>query len=242
MRSKSWGVFVLLCYAAASSQCHAFSLFKSAAREVSVNGRITMQPKVDSDPADSFIEQREKIHYHGSRQIDNIQMTLRNTCISLALSCTLFFSPTIPDLHQSTSSPISSTSFFHPPIASAADYGSLSDDQKLVAEAWRIVDNNFIDRTFNNQDWFQLRQDAVKKKYKSNQEALDAIDKIVASLGDKYTRYLPPAKYKSLVDSATGTLAGAGIELSLDKESGKVYASDIEPSSPAFEGKSIPKS
>ncbi len=218
-------------------------MFKSATREVSGNGRITNQLKVISDPTDSVVEQREKNYYDSSRQIDNIQMTIRNTCISFALSCILFFSPTIPDLHHSITSPISSTSsFIHPPIASAADYGSLSDEQKLVAEAWRVVDNNFIDRTFNNQDWFQLRQDAVKKKYKSNQEALDAIDKIVSSLGDKYTRYLPPAKYKSLVDSATGTLAGAGIELSLDKESGKVYASDIEPSSPAFEGKSIPKS
>ena len=75
--------------------------------------------------------------------------------------------------------------------------------------AWRIVDNNFFDRTFNNQDWFAIRQDAVvKKKYKNMEEARSAIDKMVSSLGDKYTRYLPPAKYRSIVDSATGTLAG----------------------------------
>ncbi len=152
----------------------------------------------------------------------NIPCTIRSACISLALSCTIFLSP---------------LSLLEPQSAVAADYGSFTDEQKAVAEAWRIVDNNFYDRTFNDQDWFQIRQDAViKKKYKNNQEARDAIDKIVSSLGDKYTRYLPPAKYRSIVDSATGTLAGVGVEISVDKDSGKIYVSDVEPSSPALMG------
>lgn len=121
----------------------------------------------------------------------------------------------------------------------AADYGSLTTEQKAVIEAWRIVDNNFFDRTFNNQDWFKIRQDALKKKYKSMDEANREIEKIVGSLGDKYTRYLPPAKYKSIVDSATGTLAGVGVEISVNKDTNKVYVADVEPSSPAFEGKFI---
>jgi len=151
---------------------------------------------------------------------NNIHSFIHHSYLTFVLSCTILLT----------------TIATNPQIASAADYGSLSDEQKAVAEAWRIVDNNYIDRTFNNQDWFQLRQDAVKKKYKSNQEALDAIDKLVSSLGDKYTRYLPPAKFGSLVDAATGTLAGVGVELSMDKDTGKIYASDIEPSSPAFKG------
>ena len=114
----------------------------------------------------------------------------------------------------------------------AADYGSFTPEQKLVAEAWRLVDNSYIDRTFNHQDWFQVRQTYVQKKYKSVDEARSAIDTMLASLGDKYTRYLPPAKYQSLVDSATGTLAGVGVEISVNNE-GKVIASDLEPNSPA---------
>merc|ERR1712129_512755 len=116
----------------------------------------------------------------------------------------------------------------------AADYGSLTDEQKAVAEAWRIVDNNFIDRTFNGQDWFKVRQDAVlKHKYKDMEEARQGIDSIVGSLGDKYTRYLPPAKHRSIVDAATGTLAGVGCEISTNKDTNRIYASDIEPTSPA---------
>ena len=43
------------------------------------------------------------------------------------------------------------------PIAAASDYGSMSPKQRFVAEAWRIVDNAYIDRTFfNRRDWFKM--------------------------------------------------------------------------------------
>lgn len=127
-------------------------------------------------------------------------------------------------------------SSFVPLQSQAADYGSLTEEQKAVAEAWRLVDNSFLDRTFNHQDWFQLRQDYVKQRYKNMDEARAAIDKMVSTLGDKYTRYLPPSKYQSLVDSATGTLqmAGVGVEISVNKE-GRILASDVEDKSPAKE-------
>lgn len=128
---------------------------------------------------------------------------------------------------------LSFSALFFPTTSNAADYNSLSPEQKAVAEAWRLVDFSYLDRTFNHQDWFQLRQDLVYgKKYKNMQQAQDSIETILASLGDKYTRYLPPAKYQSIVDSATGTLAGVGIEISTNKQ-GNLIASDVEANSPA---------
>ena len=119
----------------------------------------------------------------------------------------------------------------------AASYGSFTDEQKLVAEAWRLVDNSFLDRTFNGQDWFQLRQDYVLKQaktYKSMFDAQQAIDRMVSTLGDKYTRYLSPAKYQSLVDSATGSFAGVGVEIgTTSPENGRPMVSDLEEKSPA---------
>ena len=134
----------------------------------------------------------------------------------------------------SLSVPFSSSGMAH-----AAGYGSLTEEQKVVAEAWRLVDNSFLDRTFNGQDWFQLRQTYVKNKYKNMDEARTAIDEMVGTLGDKYTKYLTPSKYQSLVDTATGTLAGVGVELSANKE-GRVIASDVEPASPAQQGGILP--
>lgn len=37
------------------------------------------------------------------------------------------------------------------------------------------MDKLYLDRTFNGQDWFALRQTAMKKKYKTTQEVYDSI-------------------------------------------------------------------
>jgi carboxyl-terminal processing protease len=126
-----------------------------------------------------------------------------------------------------------------PPVASASDYTSLSPEQKFVAEAWRTIDGTYLDRTFNGQDWFKIRQDLVKRKYKSMDEAQTALSQMMSTLGDKYTRYLSPAKYQSLVDSATGTLAGVGVEIATNRD-GQVIVSDVEPNSPAQKGGLLP--
>jgi hypothetical protein len=165
----------------------------------------------------------------GVRPLNDMSIVMKKSVTTIALAFSLMFSPSFN--FEPVNLPI-----LHTPIALAADYGSLTDEQKAVAEAWRIVDNNFIDRTFNNQDWWKIRQDMVKKKYKNMGEAQAEIDKMVSTLGDKYTRYLPPSKYRSIVDAATGTLAGVGVEITSDKETGKVLVADTEPSSPASRG------
>ena len=81
------------------------------------------------------------------------------------------------------------------------------------------VDNNFVDRTFAGQDWFQLRQKAVKKSYADTKEAYDEIRKILATLKDKYTRFLTPSMYDAIYSVATGDVAGIGVELAAPSES-----------------------
>ena len=126
-----------------------------------------------------------------------------------------------------------------PTEASAAGYGSLTPEQKFVAEAWREIDSAYLDRTFNGQDWFKVRQDLVQRKYKDMSDAQSALSKMMSGLGDKYTKYLSPAKYQSMVDTATGTLAGVGVEIATNKD-GRVIVSDTEPNSPAQKGGLLP--
>ncbi|KAI0567473.1 Peptidase S41 [Gracilaria domingensis] len=90
---------------------------------------------------------------------------------------------------------------------------ALTEPQKLVAEAWRIVDQSFVDRTFNHKDWFQTRMRAVKKSYGSMEEAYKAIRDMLALLEDPYTRFLTPPEYISLTSSTTGEVAGVGVEM-----------------------------
>lgn len=125
---------------------------------------------------------------------------------------------------------------FTVPPAAAADYASFTPEQRFIAEAWRQVDNAYIDRTFNHQDWFALRQDAMQRKYQGMDEARVEVENLLNSLGDRYTRYLPPAKYDSIVNAATGNVFGVGVELAQSKADMRVVASDVEPSGPAAKG------
>lgn len=117
------------------------------------------------------------------------------------------------------------------PVSSAfgADW---TERNRLAAETWRAVDEVYVDRTFNGKDWFQLRQDVVKRSYKSDDEVYAALKAMLANLGDKYTRYLPPAQYTTLMNSAVGELTGVGLEL-LGQEDGGVRVVNIADGSPA---------
>ncbi|CAM9211771.1 unnamed protein product, partial [Heterosigma akashiwo] len=129
----------------------------------------------------------------------------------------------------STVKPVSHSQVFSARVSAA----ELTDEQKLIASTWRLVDKLYVDRTFNGLDWFKVRQDAVKKKYKSVDEAYEAIDKILGQLGDPYTRFLVPSKYRTLVNSATGEVAGIGVELTIDPDTKFVSLADVQPNSPA---------
>lgn len=91
--------------------------------------------------------------------------------------------------------------------------GEWNDRNRLAAETWRTVDQLYMDRTFNGQDWFKLRQSIVKKTYESDDAVYTAIKDMLSKLGDKYTRYLPPSQYEALMGSAQGQLIGIGVEL-----------------------------
>ena len=97
--------------------------------------------------------------------------------------------------------------------ADAALAKEMTPDQELVAQAWYKTNLNFVDRSFADQDWFSLRQKMVKKKYDSRDEAYVEIRSMLATLDDKYTRFLTPSMFKAIYAVATGDVAGIGVEL-----------------------------
>ena len=56
------------------------------------------------------------------------------------------------------------------PSLAAMAYTPFTASQKIAAEAWRVADNNYVDRTFSGQDWFQTRQGMARKKYADKSE------------------------------------------------------------------------
>ena len=58
----------------------------------------------------------------------------------------------------------------------------------------------YIDRTFNGQDWKEVRKSylAMIKPNDSDEEAMKISTKLTSSLGDKYTRLLDTASYAKI--------------------------------------------
>jgi carboxyl-terminal processing protease len=74
----------------------------------------------------------------------------------------------------------------------------------------------------------------VKQSYNSDEDVYQALQVMLQKIGDKYTRYLPPNQYNTIMNSALGELCGVGVELELTANGG-VKIINIQPDSPAAE-------
>ncbi|MBK1988609.1 PDZ domain-containing protein [Sphaerospermopsis aphanizomenoides BCCUSP55] len=97
---------------------------------------------------------------------------------------------------------------------------AMTQEQKLVAEVWRIVNRSYLDETFNHQNWADVRQQALKKPLPNDQAAYSAIQKMLKSLDDPFTRFLDPEQYRSLQVNTSGELTGVGLQIALNPQTG----------------------
>lgn len=106
-------------------------------------------------------------------------------------------------------------SSIHPAIA-------LTEEQRLVAEVWRYVDRAYVDDTFNGQNWWLVRQKAMRQPLKDREQAYSVIQTMLASLDDPFTRLLKPDQYRSLQTNTSGELTGVGLQIALDADTGEL--------------------
>ncbi|MFB2833950.1 carboxyl-terminal processing protease CtpA [Floridanema evergladense] len=108
-----------------------------------------------------------------------------------------------------------------------------TENQKLIAEVWRIVNQSYVDETFNHQNWWLVRQNALKQRTKNREEAYSVIGKMLASLDDPFTRHLQPSQYRNLQVSTSGELTGVGLQIATDEETGNLLVVTPIAGSPA---------
>lgn len=99
---------------------------------------------------------------------------------------------------------------------------ALTDEQNLVAEVWRIVNRSYLDETFNHQNWWFLRQRILKQALNDRDSTYTAIQGMLATLEDPYTRLLRPEQYRSLQTSTSGELTGVGLQITKDDKDGSL--------------------
>jgi carboxyl-terminal processing protease len=93
---------------------------------------------------------------------------------------------------------------------------ALSDAQQLVVEAWRLVNQSYVEpQRFEAVRWRRLRQKALERSIVSSDDAYAAIEAMLAPLGDPYTRLLRPEDYANLRSSTQGSVTGVGLQIGL---------------------------
>jgi carboxyl-terminal processing protease len=91
----------------------------------------------------------------------------------------------------------------------------------VAQQVWEIVNKDYVDGTFNNQDWKAIR-DRFDKPTKDTKQSYENVRKMLETLGDPYTRFLDPEQYKALQTTTTGELSGVGIIVGLDPDTKRV--------------------
>jgi len=94
---------------------------------------------------------------------------------------------------------------------------ALTDEQKLLNEAWRIVNRSYVDDTFNHKNWRSIRDKVVKEPLNDRPQTYTAIQEMLANLDDPFTRLLKPEQYRSLQVNTSGELTGVGLQIAIDQ-------------------------
>jgi carboxyl-terminal processing protease len=92
----------------------------------------------------------------------------------------------------------------------------------IAQQVWEIVNKDYVDGTFNNQDWKAVRDRFTNKPTKTPEQSYENVRKMLETLGDPYTRFLDPEQYKALQTSTTGELSGVGLQIGLDNDSKRI--------------------
>ena len=112
---------------------------------------------------------------------------------------------------------------------------ALQDSPKaLVDQVWQLVNREYVDGKFNQQDWQATRQSLLSKNYASREEAYVAIREALQTLGDPYTRFMDPKQYEALTSQTSGEVSGIGIRMELNEKTKRLTVVEAIENSPAL--------
>ena len=84
----------------------------------------------------------------------------------------------------------------------------------LYDNVWSLINKKYYDPTDNCQDWEKWRY-RYENKLKTKEDAYVAIETMLASLNDPYTRFLDPKEFSEENQSIKGSLKGIGTQIGL---------------------------
>lgn len=89
-----------------------------------------------------------------------------------------------------------------------------STPTELYDYVWRLINSKYVDQTNNEQDWLKWRH-KYDNVIRTSDDAYVAIETMVASLNDPYTKFLDPKEFNEETTSIKGSLKGIGVQIGI---------------------------
>lgn len=102
--------------------------------------------------------------------------------------------------------------------------------QKLFEHTWQVIKNEYYDPNFNRQYWVRWKNH-YKGKIKTEEDAKVAIDSMLESLDDPYSRFLTKREFAEQNSSIMSKISGIGVNIVND--SGKTKIISVIENTPA---------
>ena len=99
--------------------------------------------------------------------------------------------------------------FMISPMATMAD-----SPAELYDNVWRLINTKYVDVSDNSQVWTRWRN-KYQNKLETPEDAYVAIETMLTSLNDPYTRFLDPKEFAEETSSIKGSLKGIGVQIGL---------------------------
>lgn len=103
--------------------------------------------------------------------------------------------------------------------------------EALFNECWLLVKNNYYLKDLNKQDWSKWKK-RYKGKIKDDEDANLAINSMISSLNDPYSRFLGKDEFDYQTRAINSKLYGIGINIA--SISGKIYIVNVLNDAPAY--------
>lgn len=102
--------------------------------------------------------------------------------------------------------------------------------QKLFDDVWSEVKDNYYDPTLNHQQW-KYWKDHYHGRIKTDEDVKIAVDTMLASLDDPYSRYMTKSEYADQNTSISSKITGIGVNIAAI--SGKIQIINVIDGTPA---------
>ena len=102
--------------------------------------------------------------------------------------------------------------------------------QRLFDRTWRVVSNEYYEPSLNHQNWNRWKN-RYQGKIKTQDDAKVAIETMLASLDEPYTRFMSKKDFEELTTSITSKIYGIGVNIY--SNSGRTEIFNVMPGTPA---------